>query len=124
MATGDDRKYLAERLRGPFDVFQGPRYWELNGSIFGLYIMAGSEELLRHGLAKIADLIDPDLSKNGPEFDTNDPETAGELKKATVNRDWLLEIADRLEREYPDSRDAAIGVMEDAASEIRKAVGA
>ena len=103
MATDDDRKYLAERLRGPFDVFQGPRYWELNGSIFGLYIMAGSEELLRYGLAKIADLIDT---------------------SPTVDRDWLLEIADRLEMEYPDSRDAAIGVMDDAASEIRKAVGA
>lgn len=41
-----------------------------------------------------------------------------------IDRDWLLEIADRLEREYPDSRDAAVCVMDDAAKEIREAVGA
>lgn len=46
------------------------------------------------------------------------------LHEPEINRDWLLEIADRLEREYPDSRDAAVCVMDDAAKEIREAVGA
>lgn len=41
-----------------------------------------------------------------------------------IDRDWLLEIVGRLESEYPDSRDAAVCVMDDVAKEIREAVGA
>ena len=55
-----------------------------------------------NGLAKIANLIDPDLSKNGPEFDTNGPEEAGELKKLTVGRDALLALADEIDRKSDD----------------------
>ena len=66
----------------------------------------------------LADLIDPDIIPDKP------GETGRPLSKQEVDRDWLLEIAGRLESEYPDSRDAAVCVMDDAAKEIREALGA
>ena len=61
MATDDERREVAERLRGGYDVVSdsGGRFW-LNGTLFGMDITARSEEKIRDGLSRLADLIDPE----------------------------------------------------------------
>lgn len=51
---------MARVLRGGFDVVSDAygRFW-LNGTLFGVDIMARSEEQIRDGLFRLADLIEP-----------------------------------------------------------------
>lgn len=67
MATDDERRRVARILRGGYDVVSDAygRFW-LNGTLFGLNIMARSEEQIRDGLSRLADLIDPDGADPGP----------------------------------------------------------
>lgn len=60
MATDDERREVARRLRGGYDVVSDAhgRFW-LNGTLFGMDITARSEEQIRDGLARLADLIEP-----------------------------------------------------------------
>lgn len=60
MATDDERREVAARLRGGYDVVSDAygRFW-LNGTLFGMDITARSEERIRDGLARLADLIEP-----------------------------------------------------------------
>lgn len=61
MATDDERREVAARLRGGYDVVSDAhgRFW-LNGTLFGMDITARSEERIRDGLARLADLIEPE----------------------------------------------------------------
>ena len=61
MATDDERRRVAGILRGGYDVVSDAygRFW-LNGTLFGLNIMARSEERIRDGLSRLADLIEPE----------------------------------------------------------------
>lgn len=65
MAAGDERRRIARRLREPFDVVGHGRYVALSGTIFGMQVMAGSEDALRSGIAQLADLIDPGTEAAG-----------------------------------------------------------
>lgn len=60
MITDDERREVAARLRGGYDVVSDAhgRFW-LNGTLFGMDITARSEERIRDGLARLADLIEP-----------------------------------------------------------------
>ena len=60
MTTDDERRRVARILRGGYDVVSDAygRFW-LNGTLFGLNIMARSEERIRDGLSRLADLIEP-----------------------------------------------------------------
>lgn len=60
MDTDGKRRHLAERMRGGYDVVSDARgrFW-LNGTLFGMDITARSEERIRDGLARLADLIEP-----------------------------------------------------------------
>lgn len=61
MITSEERRRVAEALRGGFDIVSdaGGRFW-LNGTLFGLDISARSEERVRGGLYHLADFIEPD----------------------------------------------------------------
>ena len=63
--TDDERRRIAKILRGGYDVVSDDfgRFW-LNGTLFGLNIMARSEERIRDGLSRLADLIDPDTTSD------------------------------------------------------------
>lgn len=65
MPTDDERREVAARLRGGYDVVSDAhgRFW-LNGTLFGMDITARSEERIRDGLARLADLIEPS-DRNG-----------------------------------------------------------
>ena len=60
MTTDSERREVAARLRGGYDVVSDAhgRFW-LNGTLFGMDITARSEERIRDGLARLADLIEP-----------------------------------------------------------------
>lgn len=55
----DERREVAARMRGPFDVCGSGRYTAISGTLFGMQVMAGSEGKLRSGMAHLSDLIDP-----------------------------------------------------------------
>ena len=66
MATDDERRRVARVLRGGFDVVSDAygRFW-LNGTLFGVDITARSEEKIRDGLSRLADLIEPHRGSGG-----------------------------------------------------------
>lgn len=61
MATDDERRRLAENLRGGYDVTWNANglFW-LNGTLFGMDICARSEETIRNGLRSLAAFIEPE----------------------------------------------------------------
>lgn len=60
MPTNEERRGVANNLRGGFDVIKEGRYYQLNGTLCGMGIYALSEQSLRGGLRNLADLIDPE----------------------------------------------------------------
>ena len=90
MMTDDERREVAARLRGGYDVVSDAhgRFW-LNGTLFGMDITARSEERIRDGLARLADLIDPDCE---------DGRYEGVRTARPVDRDALLALADEMAR--------------------------
>lgn len=88
MATDDERRRVAERLRGGYDVAgDGHRRFWFSGTLFGMNVTARSEEQIRDGLSRLADLIDPGETSQGCR-DT-----------VACDRDALLALADELESE-------------------------
>ncbi len=81
MDTDGKRRHLAERMRGGYDVVSDARgrFW-LNGTLFGMDITARSEERIRDGLARLADLIDPDMT-------TDTTKSAEDTTKAPTSSD-------------------------------------
>lgn len=61
MVTDEERRRVAQNLRGGFDIVgdAGGRLW-LNGTLFGLDISSRSEERIRSGLYHLAGFIEPD----------------------------------------------------------------
>lgn len=90
MATDAERREVAARLRGGYDVVSDAhgRFW-LNGTLFGMDITARSEERIRDGLARLADLIDPDCE---------DGRYEGVRTARPVDREALLALADEMAR--------------------------
>lgn len=102
MPTSEERQEVARRLREPFDVVGQGRYVALNGTLFGMQLLANDEQTLRNGIKHLADLIEPE---------------------PTVDRDWLLMLADDLDASYPWDLEQAISTMEEIAQLIREACG-
>lgn len=76
---------MAEILRGGYDIVSDSAGWHwLNGTLFGMSIMARSEDCIRNGLEELADLIDSD-----------DAQSRDAAKM--VDRDALLALADEME---------------------------
>lgn len=91
MPTDDERREVARRLRGGYDVVSDShgRFW-LNGTLFGMDITARSEEQIRDGLARLADLIEPDTTSDMTK-------TSEDMTKC--DREALLALADEMDAE-------------------------
>lgn len=117
MATDAERREVAARLRGGYDVVSDAhgRFW-LNGTLFGMDITARSEERIRDGLARLADLIDPDCE---------DGRYEGVRTARPVDRGALLELADEMEEEGVGAFSTTVrgGWLVDSACRIREACG-
>lgn len=60
MPTNDERREMAAKLRGPFDVLPQGRYYHASHTLFGMGLYASSEGALRLGARRLADLIEPE----------------------------------------------------------------
>lgn len=115
MATDDERREVARRLRSfvtddsvyaDVDACRvlhsiGLYYKDIDRIYFSGFDVARLADLIDPGELKttcIADLIDPDLSRNVPEFDSKAGEGAIAVKELAVDRDALLEEAKELEK--------------------------
>ena len=58
-ATSEERREVAERLRGPFDVCRCEGHIYINGLFLGMQVCARNETGLRKGMRHLAELIDP-----------------------------------------------------------------
>lgn len=98
MATDDERRKVARRLRGGYDVVSDShgRFW-LNGTLFGMDITARSEEQIRDGLARLADLIEP--SPPCEFWDAEEQECYSVRTVRPVDREALLALADEMDAE-------------------------
>lgn len=101
----DERREIAARLREPFDIVGHGRYVALNGTLFGMQILAKKEEDIRRGVLKIADLIDPGMTVNGYELlaIADDMEYVGgrydaEMRKSGVLNDPFARYARRIRK--------------------------
>ena len=61
--TNEERREVARNLREPFDVVGQGRYVALNGTLFGMQLLANDEQTLRNGVKHIADLIEPESER-------------------------------------------------------------
>lgn len=57
--TSEERREIAKRMRGPFDVCECVGHTYINGTIYGMQVCARDELTLRDGMRRLADLIDP-----------------------------------------------------------------
>lgn len=57
--TSEERRKMAERMRGPFDVCECVGHTYINGTLYGMQVCARDELTLRDGMRRLADLIDP-----------------------------------------------------------------
>lgn len=58
----DERREVAKRMRGPFDVCECVGHTYINGTLFGMQVCAKDEIDLRNGMRHLAELIDPTCS--------------------------------------------------------------
>ena len=103
---------MAEILRGAYDIVSDSAGWHwLNGTLFGMSIVARSEDCIRNGLEELSDLIDP-----------GDAQSRDGAK--TVDRDALLALADELETDGVDCYGVSTQyVLDEYARRIREALG-
>lgn len=59
MVSSDERREVAARLRGPFDVCECVGHTYISGTLYGMQVCARDELALRNGMRHLADLIDP-----------------------------------------------------------------
>lgn len=59
MTSSEERREIAELMRGPFDVYEDVGRTYITGNIFGMQPCARNEMALRDGMRRLADLIDP-----------------------------------------------------------------
>lgn len=106
MPTSEERQEVARRLREPFDVVGQGRYVALNGTLFGMQLLANDEQTLRNGIKHLADLIEPE---------------------PTVDRDALLDIARQMEwaseASYEEVGVVSGGIVGAWAEKIKEACG-
>ena len=112
MATDDERWRVANILRGGYDVVSDAcgRFW-LNGTLFGIDITARSEEQIRDGLSRLADLIEPPA--RCPHYHSDRHYCSVHEDMALIDRDALLALADECDSVH----------MHKVARRIREACG-
>lgn len=126
MPTDDERREVARRLRKK----HGERSCDFVGQCMGMQLQtmtADIRDCIPEGetLLVLADLIDPDLSRNAQEFDSKAGEGAVAVKELTVDRDALLALADDIDKQTDGSMfDAWLEDGHYIARRIREAVGA
>ncbi len=59
MISHEERREVAARMRGPFDVCGCLGHTYISGTLYGMQVCATDELALRDGLRRLADLIDP-----------------------------------------------------------------
>lgn len=59
MTSSEERREVAELMRGPFDVYEDVGRTYITGNIFGMQVCARDEPKLRNGMRYLADLIYP-----------------------------------------------------------------
>ena len=90
MPTLAMRRKLADTLRGPFDVVRCGRHVCPDGTLFGMWVTAGSEDELRSGLSALAEYVDPGRDADGYMrwleglFHDGEPESTRELVESIV----------------------------------------
>ncbi len=72
MATDNERREVAERMRGPFDVCGYLGHTYINGTLYGMQVCARDELALRDGMRHLADLIDPTCHAVHPDTAADD----------------------------------------------------
>ena len=77
--TSEERREVAERLRGPFDVCGCGRYTYLSGTLYGMQVCTKDELTLRDGMRRLADLLDPTCEVEGSKPLYMDDETEFQL---------------------------------------------
>ena len=60
MPTNDERREVAAKLREPFDVLPQGGYYHASHTLFGMGLYTSSEDALRLGVRRLADLIEPE----------------------------------------------------------------
>lgn len=131
MVTDDERRRMAERMRGGYDVVSDVhgRFW-LNGTLFGMDITARSEEQIRDGLSRLADLIEPsesvkcvaEIKVDGEKLERFIRDAVAEL--AGVDRETLLDVLEEMDVTVRCAGpDVERGYVESWAERIREACG-
>lgn len=119
MPTDYERREVARRLREIRPCKSGHVEWWGIAQALGLKEPAGWfgwEKFEPESVQRLADLIEPQTSEQ-----TNHDESS--LSASPIDRDALLELADEMDRAYPDSRDVAVEYIDDYARRIREACG-
>lgn len=127
MPTNEERREVAERLRGGYDVVNDANHYWLNGTLFGLDICARSEERVRDGLRKLAECIEPEperTCRNLSEYQDCDCFTCSncgesyEIKRLEYNIDEYCTIDDAIRALDYDSCDCDVFYCLNCGSEL------
>lgn len=123
MPTDDERRRVAEMLR-ELDIVTDIAGWKwIRGNLFGLNIMAKTEDAVRSGLNRLADLIEPvrdmlyvtySRSTCGPDgraymVKVRHRDKGWERDFYAVDREALLRLSEGLEKDADRIMDAARG---------------
>lgn len=72
--TSEERREVAELMRGPFDVCECVGHTFIDGTLFGMQVCARDEAALRDGMWHLADIIDPTCNVVRKQVRTNGPQ--------------------------------------------------
>lgn len=124
MATDDERRRVAERLRECKSHVDGAGWFWLIDEVAGAHIVASSEERLKSGANRLADLIEPTPTSSDKlrhYSDTTATCDVSQSRRSGVDREALLALAEGLCDGYPYG--LSHGGLEQLARRIREACG-
>lgn len=102
MATDDERRRVAERLRECKSHVDGAGWFWLIDEVAGAHIVASSEERLKSGANRLADLIEPTPTSSDKlrhYSDTTATCDVSQSRRSGVDREALLALAEEMERD-------------------------
>ena len=130
MATDDERRRVAERLRECKSHVDGAGWFWLIDEVAGAHIVASSEERLKSGANRLADLIEPTPTSSDTTATHTDATATCDVsqsRRSGVDREALLALTEEMTRhttvcrEY--SRDVEAMLIDAWVSRIREACG-
>lgn len=128
MIDDSERREVARRLRETADEIE-PRGFSSGDLLHLIEISAGTRTYSgKEVFYLLADLIEPAPPHCIAEVKISGDELEGCVNRAIteytgIDLDALLELADEMDRAYPDSRDVAVEYIDDYARRIREACG-